>query len=559
MRGRLAAAAAVAVALVAAVLYFGGFGHLDSHRVCVPHIVADEGVAGVDVVPLSGSRACPARYRISVRVKPGYRLEGVEVGGKAYEVGWNAAFITVTLEENATVRVYTRRLVYSVELTGNVSGPVLVNGSRVRLPWRAELPYGAVLNVTPLPGGCLEPLNHSTVLRVTGSVEARLAWRVRHITVGVWGNYSGSVLVNGTRYQVPFNLTVPCGASLNITPVGGQRGLWRILPLNGSFLLTARENVSLGLYWLLRCDGVLVTANVPNASALVDGVLRGLPYCARPPVVVEGVFGGPAINGTHRWWLGWCWVEERGKRWWWSYGVNGSRLRVEGPANVTLYYLPGLRGLPYVERVLEFPKPFFGMCMLHPGGSVEDWEVKDGWLHLYNPRECMFKGENKELGTLIGTFWLSPEVGAVEVEVNVTDWPEYEQNAGIEVFVLKGGTLLGAANETNTLCAMCEPPRVTRILFGGKVKFILKQVGEGSWRGKWVATFYRWEPTWGLVGIQGNGYDVDNYYKMYDRELFRLPKNGTFVHIKILGKNPIVYNAYLRVVGVIPVEAVEGG
>jgi len=80
-------------------------------------------------------------------------------------------------------------------------------------------------------------------------------------------------------------------------------------------------------------------------------------------------------NETHSYWLAWYWVEEENKTWWWSYGINGSKLCVNTTANVTLHYVLGLKELPYV---LDY-----------------GWWAGE-WYEVYK-KDCKFWAENLSL------------------------------------------------------------------------------------------------------------------------------------------------------------------
>ncbi|GEM_PF-1979267 len=398
----------------------------------------------------------------------------------------------------------------------------------------------------------LHTANRTASLNATGSLiiygNASLvveAERV-YVSVRILVNASAPYLVNGTEHKGPTTLRVPLGSLIVIKAKPQKAGVGSYIPLNSTVVYTADQNTTLRLYWAYRINYTckpgeiwIITNLRENVTAYINGKPVQLPTCIRPPVVVEGVFAGPAINGTHRYWLGWYWVEEGGRRWWWSYGINGSRLRVEGPANITLYYLPGLKGLPYVERVVEFPEGFFnGSCPLNPGKAVEDWEVRDGWLHVYNPRPCNFEGENTRITRLIATMRISRKIKFVEIEVRVPEWNgrNYYDESWIYVAIQSGGTVFYLIPELEIYCKNCAPrAETTRILFDGyKV--------------------YRVRPEWGKIHIFGGSFNMYGFVEDWQNHFWKFPNNGQYVFVGVGSYYRLTHEFYVRVVGVTPCE-----
>jgi len=184
-----------------------------------------------------------------------------------------------------------------------------------------------------------------------------------YVTIRVLVNASAPYLLNGTEHRGNATLRVPLGARMNLTLLPGRRGSFDLVPLNASAMLVASGNATVRLYWLQRCRGVLVKSNVPVPL---------LPACHKPPIVLSYGLAGPTINATHRYWLAWYWVREGNRTWWWSPGINGTKLHIERPANVTLHYIPGLKTLPYVERVYQWPEAHVKYA------GLRVW-VEDGW------------------------------------------------------------------------------------------------------------------------------------------------------------------------------------
>ena len=195
-------------------------------------------------------------------------------------------------------------------------------------------------------------------------------------------NVTGArAVIGGSEAGLPHTEYVECGSKVEVRPlpVPGYT------PLNTSTTITVEGNVTAKLLYAkpvtIRCGGILITSNVAS-EALVNGSPVKLPYCTAPPTVIEGFFE-VSYNSTHSYWLAWYGVEEENKTWWWSYGLNGTKLHVNSTAKVTLHYVLGLKGLPYVEKVYWFPSCYYNCT--YRGRRVGDvkWRgVEDGWYIL---------------------------------------------------------------------------------------------------------------------------------------------------------------------------------
>ena len=244
-----------------------------------------------------------------------------------------------------------------------------------------------------------------------------------NVTLKLVVNAAAPYLINGSQHRGNLTLILPWGATINITLLRLEKGPEILTPLNRSLALNVTGNLTVRLVWELRCRGVSFRSEPVR--------VKGLPKCLPAPVTVEFPIEGPAINGTHRWWLAWYWVEENGSKWWWSPGINGTKLHITKPANVTLHYLPGLKNLPYVKRVVEFPDGYFnGSCPLNPGKAIEDYRLEHGWLHVYNPRKCAWEGDQTISGFMIVTFEIPVDVRLVNICIRT------EKLRGVEIEIV---------------------------------------------------------------------------------------------------------------------------
>jgi len=422
---------------------------------------------------------CPSVWAYSVEARRGWRLRGVELAANGTARRLNASGY-VELSGNATLRVEAERVRVTVRILPNASAPYLVNGSRRRGNATLEVPLGSTLVVEPLP------------LNRTG------------------GGY---------------------------------------VPLNTSGALVVEGNATLHLYWAWRwrpCRGgaVRIVPSVPGleASIAVGGEERRLPLCLNPPVSIGPGIAGPVINATHRWWLAWYWVEENGSRHWWSPGINGSTLVVRGPANVTAVYVPGLKDLPYVERVWRWPEPYFnGSCPLNPGKAVEDIEVRDGWVHVYNPRTCVGERENKDIGRVFAFLEVSRLVGAVKLEVWVPDWRN-ARDAGIYVAIYDAGEDMDGKNHGVFTGARLDDPMnnfrppvpVRTVIYTDTVYFCEAQPR------RWIIT------------MAGVGFNKYGFVKDWMHSFWRLPRGDRFLYVCVESIGTVARDVYIRVIAVSP-------
>ena len=281
----------------------------------------DSGVEQVFIEAVNGSRVCPVLYSVSIRLRPGYRLKSARVGSSTF----GKPSFKVLVDENATLRIETERIRVHVEILSNTTGSyAIINGVNVTLPYSLEVFYGDRISVTPLNTTNRIALNQTVTLIAQRDIALRLYF------------------VNASSKT--------------------KRIDWRY---------TGR---------LPECDGVLVYSNARNATALVNGRNVTLPFCAKPPVLVRGVYK-QQLNATHSLWLAWYWVDYGSERVWWSYGINGSTLKIRKPARVEIHYLLGLKDLPYVLRI--DPVVF------------EDWFKEAPWNVSQDGGEIRIIGLNK--------------------------------------------------------------------------------------------------------------------------------------------------------------------
>jgi len=390
-------------------------GETGGHVTCYVHVkVVGNGLVNGS---LEGTYEVPCGASILLTGEPGegWHLSSWLVNGVSHSAMPN---LEVKVAGNTTVTALFEKNTYTVMITCTVPrGKALINGSLIDLPYSAELPYGSQLVVEPAELEGYRPLNHTITLRVTHSTEVRLVYE-KLCRASIKRSLC-PVYVNSTPYDAPVNVTVECGSkvSLKTCPYGyNESHFWEVSGwlVNGSFVEGGEVWVDVaGDLWvepvfdIVESGGrVLVAADVPNASAYVNGELVELPHVAPAPSVVEGVFEVP-YNETHSYWLAWYWVEEENKTWWWSYGINGSKLCVEKPAKVTLHYVLGLKGLPYVAGVI-YPEDWnISYCSLY------DYYVENGWVKINNSRPGV-GCENCRWGDLI--LELSDKYGYIYIE-----------------------------------------------------------------------------------------------------------------------------------------------
>ena len=312
-------------------------------------------------------------------------------------ISGNASSVNATPASPPRVNVTVRLVAQSV------AGPVLVNGSRVELPVTLRVARCSVLNVTQDSWPGWEALNGSLTVRACHNATLRLAWRRIYATVRFEGE--GPFQLDGKNMTAPVALKLPLYTVHNVTQLPYRRGAATYTPLNRSLTLNVTGNVTVRLAWEMRCRGVSFRSEPVG--------VRGLPKCLPVPVTVEFPLEGPAINSTHRYWLAWYWIEENGSKWWWSPGINGSKLRIDKPANVTLHYLPGLKNLPYVVRVYRWPEAY-----VRAGMRV--W-VGGGWVRANASKPFTFTSKygTYDYYDYVVIFSVPGDAGLVEVEAYV--------------------------------------------------------------------------------------------------------------------------------------------
>jgi len=373
---------------------------------------------------------------------------------------------------------------------------------------------------------------NSTIFTVTLTDNATLIVLTERIYVSlrVLVNGSAPYLVNGSERRGDATLRVPLGARVNIT---GLQGRWRgfeLAPLNRSTTVEATGNMTVHLYWLRRCQGVYVTSNVPVPL---------LPACHKPPLTLSYGLAGPTINATHRYWLAWYWIEENGSRHWWSPGINGTKLHIPRPANITLHYIPGLKDLPYVLRVYKWPEPYFnGSCPLSPGKAVEDIEVKDGWVHLYNFRPCTWPLSNTKYLDSFVVMGLDGSVGVVKVEVYVPSWKSSDMSDIVYVILDRGCKEANSSSYFVKDTEAIPAPHRLVVLYDGRGD-------ESRYHGYWGKY---WDRT-GTQYIQFNMYGFVNTTD-FGRYLFKYPCAPKILRIDVFGG--LARDVYIRVLGVAP-------
>ena len=292
-------------------------------------------------------------------------------------------------------RRHTRTYIYLV-IDRSGHGSVLVNGSKLSGVMNSS-PFTVVLYAVPFENWVFKywVVNDSItsranplVLRINANTSITAVFRESYCVLRVNGPRGYSITVNGTPKCVPFVIETKCGTKLtleasNESPLNATHKLkftgWLTssgsIVLSRNLTLVLKRNESLTLNAIatssaLSCRGVLVKSEIPGATILTGAKRLSLPACLTPPVELEGEWFVP-LNDTHGYWLAWYWIESNGVKYWWSYGLNGSRIKLDRPANVTLHYTLGLKELPYVTKVWVLPEHAWrvekGICVYRVG------------------------------------------------------------------------------------------------------------------------------------------------------------------------------------------------
>ena len=271
--------------------------------------------------------------------------------------------------------------------------------------------------------------NESIVL-VPENVTLLAKFRRIKVAVVFEANVTGAeVYINFKKYVLPTTLVFDYGEVVTVKALSFDH----YVLLNGTgYVFRAEKNQTVKFFYRINetrvyepvnISHICIVSNIGNATVLVDGVNRTTPYCfktAYMPVEIEGKWEIP-YNETHSWWLGWYWVEEGNKTWWWSYGLNGSRLYLSKSANVTLHYVLGLKELPYVVEVWNYT-PIEYYVQRSYTYTFEDYGIK-----------LIPTGRHRYFNTMT-LLELPGEFGLVEVEVRFGARrmnPEYVFSLGI--------------------------------------------------------------------------------------------------------------------------------
>ncbi len=423
----------------------------------------------------------------------------------------------------------------TVRLVAVPDGAVLVNGSRLTVPATLSVARCSVLNVTQASWPGWEALNGTLLVRACRDTTLRLAWRRIYATVRFEGE--GPFQLDGKNMTAPVAVKLPLYTLHNLTQLPYRRAAGSYVPLNGSVKLRVTGNLTVRLAWRMVCGGVLVRSDGPAVEVVSGGAKYRTPVCLPSPATLEAPLEVP-INATHSWWLAWYWVGFRGGGGhWWSPTLNGSKLEVSGRPVVTLHYYVGMRGLRYVQAIVKWPPPYFnGSCPLNPGKAVEDIEVKNGWVHVYNGRICVWEGENTRVASLFVTLRFPGEVGRVVFEVWVPEWDGEKTygSATVEYFFERGGTRIYHVYEPQVDCGNCRPEgRLTIYMDGGRTSV---HPLDG----------FRVNYVLGVFNMYGFAEDWRNRF-------FSLPPgNSKYLYVDVGSYKPIIHEFYVRVVGVAP-------
>ncbi|HEX68884.1 MAG TPA: hypothetical protein ENG10_01135, partial [Candidatus Bathyarchaeota archaeon] len=327
---------------------------------------------------------------------------------------------------------YVKKVVLRVKSRGE--GLVYLNGTPIN-NLEASLARGVKLSFSAKPAkgwrfaywvvnnSKLVERNLTLVLR--GETRVTAVFKKLKCTLRIISNISDRAYVNGKEEALPFESKYSCGEAVTIAPahIKGFR------PLNFTTAIVLNRNLTASLLYVRErvdeCEkGILITSNVAR-WILVNGWNVTLPYCAKPPAVIQGAFEMPH-NGTHSWWLGWYWVRSASRHaYWWSHGINGSILYVDEPAEVKVHYLLGLKGLPYVVRIWNYSS--YGYKT-----GIFQYKLQDNKVTFYvTPGRHAFYGFE-------GLLEFSSDIRLMEVNVEFDVFKDFGQTLSVGVIYLEG-------------------------------------------------------------------------------------------------------------------------
>jgi|GEM_PF-3728047 len=365
---------------------------------------------------------------------------------------------------------YVKKVVLRVKSRGE--GLVYLNGTPIN-NLEASLARGVKLSFSAKPAkgwrfaywvvnnSKLVERNLTLVLR--GETRVTAVFKKLKCTLRIISNISDRAYVNGKEEALPFESKYSCGETVTIAPahIKGFR------PLNFTTAIVLNRNLTASLLYVRErvdeCEkGILITSNVAR-WILVNGWNVTLPYCAKPPAVIQGAFEMPH-NGTHSWWLGWYWVRSASRHaYWWSHGINGSILYVDEPAEVKVHYLLGLKGLPYVVRIWNYSS--YGYKT-----GIFQYKLQDNKVTFYvTPGRHAFYGFE-------GLLEFSSDIRLMEVNVEFDVFKDFGQTLSVGVIYLEGDKM----SRLPVLGVSPNPYGVTRVMLNVSV-FRMAWVKWKSW------------------------------------------------------------------------------
>ncbi len=236
--------------------------------------------------------------------------------------GWSGDLSTtdnptvVITDDDKSITANFTKIEYTLSLTGTGLGAVFVDGVERRLPWSGTFDAGSDVALEAAPASCYEFADWSgdlsgtdnpTSIAMDGPKSVGANFTLMEYTLSLSGVGSGSVLVDGTPYSLPWSDTFACGSSVSVEAVPDT--CWALHHWSGD--VSGSENPL-----TLTVDGdKAVTANfaVPeytlslagsgNGSVVVGGTPQSLPwsgsFACGSSVTVE------AVPDEHREFTGW--------------------------------------------------------------------------------------------------------------------------------------------------------------------------------------------------------------------------------------------------------------
>ncbi len=365
---------------------------------------------------------------------------------------------------------YVRKVVLRVESRGE--GLVYLNGTPVN-NLEVKLARGVKLSFSAKPakgwrfaywavnGNKLVERNLTLILR--GETKVTAVFKGLVCMLRIISNLSNRAYVNENEVALPFESKYSCGKRITIAParIKGYR------PLNSTSAIILNRNLTVSLLYVKEhadaCEnGISIISNIAR-RVLVNGLNVTLPYCARPPAIIQGAFEIPH-NSTHSWWLGWYLVRPANKHvYWWSYGINGSVLYVDEPGEVKVHYLLGLKDLPYVVKIWNYSS--YGYKT-----GIFRYRLQDNKIMFYiTPGKHAFYGFE-------GLLEFSSDIGLIEVDVEFDVFKDFGQTLSVGVIYLEGDKM----SRLPVLGVSPNPYGVTRVMLNVSV-FKMAWIKWKSW------------------------------------------------------------------------------